>query len=288
MMVRSTWCGSSRTTVGSSRSSSWMPIAEEPRRSAPRPGRRGAARRPRRARAGQRRRRARRRAGRGRAAVQRPFAWLRCLLEPVTIVSCAFREKRFSRQYRDIHGLRWTGSCPRRRANPLEERACKEERRGRDLNPRSAVKTDNGFRDRRIRPLCHPSERCATGAQRIGRTSAPAVCRGTRRAPQCRGRGRSRRVELAAAAPRRPRPRRTKPRRKRAIPWRSARRSGRVAEGGALLRRYRGINLYRGFESLLLRFPARVQALCCAQHKAGSRQSWTRASRSSRLSTRTR
>ena len=33
------------------------------------------------------------------------------------------------------------------------------ERRGRDLNPRSAVKTDNGFRDRRIRPLCHLSER---------------------------------------------------------------------------------------------------------------------------------
>src|SRR2546423_12672896 len=33
-----------------------------------------------------------------------------------------------------------------------------------------------------------------------------------------------------------------------------ARRSGRVAEGGALLRRYGGTNLHRGFESLLLRF----------------------------------
>ena len=32
-------------------------------------------------------------------------------------------------------------------------------------------------------------------------------------------------------------------------PWRS----GRVAEGGALLRRYGGLNLHRGFESLLLR-----------------------------------
>ena len=32
-----------------------------------------------------------------------------------------------------------------------------------------------------------------------------------------------------------------------------ARRSGRVAEGGALLRRYGGTNLHRGFESLLLR-----------------------------------
>ena len=38
----------------------------------------------------------------------------------------------------------------------------------------------------------------------------------------------------------------------RAIPCPS-RRSGRVAEGGALLRRYVGINLRRGFESLLLR-----------------------------------
>src|ERR671922_514075 len=32
------------------------------------------------------------------------------------------------------------------------------------------------------------------------------------------------------------------------------RRSGRVAEGGALLRRYGGECLHRGFESLLLRF----------------------------------
>ena len=36
------------------------------------------------------------------------------------------------------------------------------ERRGRDLNPRCAVKTHNGFRDRRIRPLCHLSS-AATG-----------------------------------------------------------------------------------------------------------------------------
>src|SRR5439155_7695270 len=35
------------------------------------------------------------------------------------------------------------------------------------------------------------------------------------------------------------------------------RRSGRVAEGGALLRRYGGECLHRGFESLLLRFAAR-------------------------------
>ncbi len=33
----------------------------------------------------------------------------------------------------------------------------------------------------------------------------------------------------------------------------SQRRDARVAEGGALLRRYRGLNLYRGFESLSLR-----------------------------------
>src|SRR6266700_1694696 len=39
----------------------------------------------------------------------------------------------------------------------------------------------------------------------------------------------------------------------RSIPCR-ARRSGRVAEGGALLRRYVGEYLHRGFESLLLRW----------------------------------
>jgi hypothetical protein len=36
-------------------------------------------------------------------------------------------------------------------------------RRGRDLNPRGTC-APNGFRDRRIRPLCHPS---AVGVQRI-------------------------------------------------------------------------------------------------------------------------
>src|SRR4051812_2770898 len=36
-----------------------------------------------------------------------------------------------------------------------------------------------------------------------------------------------------------------------------ARRSGRVAEGGALLRRYVGYYLHRGFESLLLRYAPR-------------------------------
>ena len=39
-----------------------------------------------------------------------------------------------------------------------------------------------------------------------------------------------------------------------------SRRSGRVAEGGALLRRYVGINLRRGFESLLLRFRAALDS----------------------------
>jgi hypothetical protein len=34
-----------------------------------------------------------------------------------------------------------------------------EKRRGRDSNPRYALTTHNGFRDRRIQPLCHPS-RC--------------------------------------------------------------------------------------------------------------------------------
>jgi hypothetical protein len=32
------------------------------------------------------------------------------------------------------------------------------ERRGRDSNPRRTEMARNGFRDRRIQPLCHPSE----------------------------------------------------------------------------------------------------------------------------------
>ena len=43
-----------------------------------------------------------------------------------------------------------------------------------------------------------------------------------------------------------------KPRRSRSY-GRFMRRGDRVAEGGALLRRYTGLNLYRGFESLPLR-----------------------------------
>ena len=39
-----------------------------------------------------------------------------------------------------------------------------------------------------------------------------------------------------------------------------SRRSGRVAEGGALLRRYGGECLHRGFESLLLRFTITIDA----------------------------
>ena len=40
------------------------------------------------------------------------------------------------------------------------------------MNPRSAVKTDNGFRDRRIRPLCHTSEQLALRGKRV---TAPAA-----------------------------------------------------------------------------------------------------------------
>ena len=52
----------------------------------------------------------------------------------------------------------------------------------------------------------------------------------------------------------------------RAIPWPS-RRSGRVAEGGALLRRYGGEFLHRGFESLLLR--SRVPATLSVARRGG-------------------
>jgi hypothetical protein len=36
-------------------------------------------------------------------------------------------------------------------------------RRGRDSNPRWTEMAHNGFRDRRIQPLCHPSEMAFSG-----------------------------------------------------------------------------------------------------------------------------
>src|SRR5919108_35491 len=49
------------------------------------------------------------------------------------------------------------------------------------------------------------------------------------------------------------------------------RRSGRVAEGGALLRRYGGECLHRGFESLLLRFWTIVVSIPAAAERGGDR-----------------
>src|SRR6266536_2460942 len=77
---------------------------------------------------------------------------------------------------------------------------------GEGFEPSIRLTTDNGFRDRRIRPLCHPSEEGQSSRASPGRRLS------------C-----------------------------------GPRRSGRVAEGGALLRRYGGELLHRGFESLLLR-----------------------------------
>ncbi len=83
---------------------------------------------------------------------------------------------------------------------------------------------------------------------------APASCCRRKRAPQLPGEVRG---EVRQSYCSRPRPAGSCLRRgisapDRAIAWPS-RRSGRVAEGGALLRRYGGELLHRGFESLLLR-----------------------------------
>src|SRR5471032_692707 len=70
--------------------------------------------------------------------------------------------------------------------------SCRIERRGEDLNLRSAC-TDNGFRDRRIRPLCHPSDRPHRLASReCGRSDPRASARGPG-AASGRGERRSRR-----------------------------------------------------------------------------------------------
>ena len=80
------------------------------------------------------------------------------------------------------------------------------ERRGRDLNPRSAVKTDNGFRDRRIRPLCHLSSAAKGYPHRwAGRstesTQAGAVAAGLsgRPSPADVGRGAALELRLGVA-----------------------------------------------------------------------------------------
>ncbi len=115
--------------------------------------------------------------------------------------SCASK----SRKAMDGVGSRWTSvDGTERFPRPLAfgsadgdpPKPAPVKRRGRDLNPREAC-TSNGFRDRPVRPLRHPSERHRVAAL----TSGAPEARGTVRYPE------------------------------------RARRSGRVAEGGALLRR---------------------------------------------------
>jgi hypothetical protein len=56
---------------------------------------------------------------------------------------------------------------PQNERIPLLQGDSPLQRRGRDSNSRYANKTHNGFRDRRIQPLCHPSGRPELGAQDI-------------------------------------------------------------------------------------------------------------------------
>ena len=91
--------------------------------------------------------------------------------------------------------------------------------------------------------------RCRSAHKR----ETPASCCRRKRAPQMPGEvGGNPAVPCSRGRPAGSCPRRGISAPDRAIPWPS-RRSGRVAEGGALLRRYGGEFLHRGFESLLLR-----------------------------------
>jgi hypothetical protein len=95
------------------------------------------------------------------------------------------------------------------------------------------------------------------GLPALPKREAPASCCRRKRAPQCRGEQGESGNPMFSRAPAMVMPPMGDPgvaaRRHPAIPWPS-RRSGRVAEGGALLRRYVGECLRRGFESLLLRW----------------------------------
>ena len=133
-------------------------------------------------------------------------------------------------------------------------------RRGRDLNPRRTFQHVRDFQSRSFGRSDTSPRQVSAYLGHAGspeKRSARRDCR-IRRAPQCR------RVEGETGTPMMPR------REQRAVTrtggpdcaevvagtcctMRLPRRSGRVAEGGALLRRYGGECLHRGFESLLLR-----------------------------------
>jgi hypothetical protein len=62
----------------------------------------------------------------------------------------------------DVRGHPWTQRCgpkdrrhPHRSGSPTQEPLDQAE--GEGFEPSIRLTTDNGFRDRRIRPLCHPS-----------------------------------------------------------------------------------------------------------------------------------
>ncbi len=58
----------------------------------------------------------------------------------------------------DGHGLQWTGHLAGdRSANPLDDTGYAAKAEGEGFEPSTGLTTRNGFRDRRIRPLCHPS-----------------------------------------------------------------------------------------------------------------------------------
>ena len=67
-----------------------------------------------------------------------------------------------------LGGAGGTAAAFGRAADPRSHATCGVERRGRDSNPRYALTTHNGFRDRRIQPLCHPS-RCPRILDKRGR-----------------------------------------------------------------------------------------------------------------------
>jgi hypothetical protein len=72
---------------------------------------------------------------------------LRCSALHFSAVSCGYLR----------HRLR-CANCRRRPQNCLEMGQIRPiKRRGRDSNPRRTLTARNGFRDRRIQPLCHPS-----------------------------------------------------------------------------------------------------------------------------------
>ena len=94
---------------------------------------------------------------------------------------------------RPVVGSHAFGAEPRGNSGPMPGARCgfQGKAEGEGFEPSIRLTTDNGFRDRRIRPLCHPSGDQATRASAgviVARANRERGCRSRTARVSCRGR----------------------------------------------------------------------------------------------------